>query len=103
MFNEQAWSGFNLGSPALYRIKVHGYLDNRWSNRLGGIAICHVTIAGDVPITILHGKLIDQAALFGVLNSLYSLGFAILSLECEPEPRSGREDRTATVGKEESM
>ncbi len=101
MFNEQeAWSDFNLGSTALYEIKVHGYLDSSWSNRLGGIAIHHATIADTIPITILHGKLVDQAALLGVLNSLYGLGFAILSLECVPEPRPGRGLHAATVGEE---
>jgi hypothetical protein len=33
------------------------------------------------PITILTGRLADQAALTGVLNALHDLGFALLSVE----------------------
>ena len=79
------WSKFNLGTPAVYQITVRGYLDDSWSNQLGGIAIENVTTAGDTPITILRGELVDQAALFGVLNSLYGLGFPIISVACSPE------------------
>jgi len=34
------------------------------------------------PVTILMGRLIDQAALIGVINSLYDLGCPLLSVEC---------------------
>ena len=79
------WSMFNLGTPAIYHISVRGYLDDSWSNQLGGIAIHNTMTADETPITILHGELVDQAALFGVLNSLYGLGFPIMSVECTPE------------------
>lgn len=78
------WPGVTLGSPALYRITVRGYLDDSWSNQLGGIAINNAIIAGETSVTILYGELVDQAALFGVLNSLYGLGFPLLSVECAP-------------------
>ena len=85
MAEEQDWSKFNLGTPAIYHITVRGYLDDSWSNQLGGIAIDNAKTADDTPITILHGEMVDQAALFGVLNSLYGLGFPIISVECVPE------------------
>ena len=85
MPTEQDWSKFNLGSPAIYLIKIRGYLDDNWSNQLGGMAIRHVTATKDVPLTILEGKMVDQAALFGVLNGLYGLGFPILFVECLPD------------------
>lgn len=31
--------------------------------------------------TILSGKVIDQAALMGILNNLYDLGYTILTVE----------------------
>ncbi len=85
MSDKQDWSQFNLGTPAYYRIKIRGFLDESWSNQLGGIVIRHRNKEGPSPITILQGEMVDQAALFGVLNTLYGLGFPILSMECLPE------------------
>jgi len=87
MLEKQDWSQFNLGTPAVYHIKIRGYLDNNWSNRLGGMAIQHRAAVGGITITALHGTMVDQAALFGVLNGLYGLGFPILSVECTPSFR----------------
>jgi hypothetical protein len=81
---EQDWSNFNLGTPAIYCIKICGYLDAEWSNRLGGMTIQHTSADGKTTITDLQGEMVDQAALFGVLNSLYGLGFPILAVECNP-------------------
>ncbi len=85
MQEEQDWSQFNLGTPAVYYIKIRGHLDVDWSNRLGGMTIQHTITASGTTITILQGKMVDQAVLFGVLNSLYGLGFPILSVECNLE------------------
>ncbi|MDX1417146.1 MAG: hypothetical protein R3293_23270 [Candidatus Promineifilaceae bacterium] len=85
MTDESKWPTFNLGTPAIYRITVRGYLDDSWSNQLGGITIQNVAAADDTPFTILHGEMVDQAALFGVLNSLYGLGFPIIGVESVPE------------------
>ena len=76
------WSTITLGTPAIYQITVRGYLEDSWSNQLGGIAIRNSATTQETPITILHGELADQAALFGVLNSLYGLGYPLLSVEC---------------------
>jgi len=78
------WSRFNLGTPAKYQITIRGYLDESWSNQLSGMAIQHVVTADKTHITILQGQLVDQAALFGVLNSLYGLGFPIIEVQCTP-------------------
>lgn len=43
--------------------------------------------AGQVPVTTLVGQLRDQAALFGVLNSLYELHLPILSVEYQEGSR----------------
>ena len=37
---------------------------------------------GQKPVTILSGQVRDQAALMGVLNSLYDLHLKILSVNC---------------------
>ena len=67
--------------PAIYRIRIKGYLDDSWSDRLGGMEIKVMEQAEDAPETILVGWLPDQAALCGVLNALYSLNLALLSVE----------------------
>lgn len=79
------WSVFNLGSSAIYRIVVRGFLDASWSRDLAGMDIRNAAMADQTPITILQGELVDQAALLGVLNRLYGLGFPVMSLECSSE------------------
>lgn len=75
------WSKFNLGTPADYIITVSGHLEEAWSKQLGMTVTYAVTVEND-PITILTGQLIDQAALFGVLNGLYNFGFPLLHVQC---------------------
>ena len=76
-------------TPATYRIRVKGYLDDSWSDRLGGMNI-EVTGQGKAQKATLVGRLTDQAALLGVLNTLYNLHLPLLSLELEEEPDAGR-------------
>lgn len=66
--------------PAKYRIRVKGYLPESWSDRLGGMAITDEGESG-APTTILCGRLLDQAALLGVLNALYGLHLPLVSVE----------------------
>ena len=65
--------------PAIYRIRIKGYLDDSWSDRLGGMEIKVMEQAEEAPETILVGWLPDQAALCGVINALYNLNLALLS------------------------
>jgi len=65
----------------MYRIRIKGYLDGSWSDRLGGMEIKVIEQAEDAPETILVGWLPDQAALCGVINALYNLNLALLSVE----------------------
>ena len=69
-----------LFEPATYSIRVQGALDANWSGRLGGLRSL-VVRAGDQAVTELSGQLADQAALVGVLTSLYDLGMPLLSVE----------------------
>ncbi len=71
-----------LGTPATYRIVVQSALDESWSSRLGSMTITPVSQEHELPVTILVGELIDQAALLGVLNFLYDLAQPLLSVEC---------------------
>lgn len=71
-----------LGTPATYRITVQGYLDSSWSDDFGGLIVNNAVAEDGSPLTTLTGWLVDQAALFGVLDGLYGLGFPLLSVEC---------------------
>ena len=76
-----------LETPATYRIRVQGRLDETWADRLGGMAITSTTTKEKLPVTLLVGHLIDQAALSGVLNALYELHLPLLSVENLDERR----------------
>ena len=60
-----------------YRIRVGGHLDDRWSDRLGGLAVQRQ----DDGTTVLVGPVVDQAALHGVLNGIRDLGLIIISVQ----------------------
>jgi hypothetical protein len=70
-----------LWTPARYRIKVQGHLDQCWSDRLAGLAITTSSQSDESPVTVLTGWLRDQAELSGVLNTLYELHLPLLSVE----------------------
>ena len=67
--------------PAKYQIIIEGRLDQEWSDYLQGMTIAIEGSRGQLPITTLAGQLVDQAALLGVLNALYDLGMALLSVQ----------------------
>ena len=72
----------SMFEPATYCISILGTLDKKWTDYCGGMAIEHDIVLNKYPMTILTGVLADQAALIGILNSLYDLGCPILSVEC---------------------
>ena len=51
--------GLEFDLPATYRIRVKGYLDDRWSDRLGGMEINAIESAHAGPETLLVGWLPD--------------------------------------------
>lgn len=66
--------------PATYRIAVQGRIDPNWSGRLQSMTICQSAENVDPPVTTLEGELTDQAALAGVLNTLYELHMPVVSV-----------------------
>jgi hypothetical protein len=81
MSQTQFGKGMKLETPATYRIRVQGKLDESWFDRLGGMAITPDTAVDKPAVTILVGHLPDQAALSGVLNTLYEVHLPLLSVE----------------------
>ena len=67
--------------PGNYRIRVQGFLDETWSERLGGMTILTSVRGSQGQVTMLIGQLQDQAELSGVLNTLYELHLPLLSVE----------------------
>jgi len=59
-----------------FEIHVKGHLSSQWSDWLEGLQ-AKLLDNGEM---ILSGHLVDQAALMGVLNRLYSLNLALLSV-----------------------
>ena len=68
--------------PATYKISILGTLDKNWSDYFGGMTIEHTLALQQYPMTMLTGILADQAALVGIINSLYDLGCPIITVEC---------------------
>jgi hypothetical protein len=64
--------------PANYQINVLGRIDPAMSDLLGGMTISPDTVEADPQVTTLEGKLRDQTALAGVLNTLYELHLPVL-------------------------
>jgi hypothetical protein len=67
--------------PAFYQIIVQGRIDPTWSDRLEGMAISRQTVEASPSVTTLEGELSDQAALAGVLNTLYELHMPVISVK----------------------
>ena len=73
---------YPFDSPGNYRIRVLGLLDERFSERLGGLHIRHCSLKDhEGPATELVGQVRDQAELAGLLNNLYELHLTIRSVE----------------------
>jgi hypothetical protein len=71
---------FVYDQPGIYAIHIAGRVDKSWSDRLGGLSVTYQENEGqdnDV-VSILCGRLPDQAALFGVLNALYNSSYPLL-------------------------
>lgn len=66
-----------------YAICVVGVLDKSWTDRLGGMTVSEpeVTPENSSPVARLVGWVPDQAALAGILNTLYENHFALLCVQ----------------------
>lgn len=71
----------NLYQPVTYEIKVPGHIDHSWSDWIEGMKVAVESEGKGPPVTTLTGAF-DQAALQGLLRSLYSLGLPLLSVIC---------------------
>ncbi len=65
-----------LTDPASYRIRVMGQVGVEWSEWFGGVTITY----DETNETTLFGQVLDQAALYGILNKIQALGLTLLSV-----------------------
>jgi len=78
----QTTQGLTYDSTAIYKIRIQGYLHESWADRMGGVTIRVESRPEGAPVTVLTGQFQDQAALAGVLNTLYDLSLPLLSVDC---------------------
>lgn len=74
--------GLRVETPASYEIQVQGALGPEWSGRLQGLGIFVKESSYKMPVSVLFGRLKDQAALLGVLNALFALQMPLLLVYC---------------------
>ena len=78
-------SKIHFSTPGCYRIEVEGMLPESWFGRLGDMQVFKInqetTSEVNNKITIMQGKVSDQADLSGILNSLYELHLSLLSVQ----------------------
>ncbi|MDX2429561.1 MAG: hypothetical protein QNK35_01425 [Bacteroides sp.] len=78
--NKKTILDLSFSKPAIYEIKVQGSLTESEAKRLGGLELnVHKNEAGKM-ISTLKGKISDQSALSGILNSLYDMHIMVLSV-----------------------
>lgn len=69
----------------IYQIRVKGVLDKTWSNWLGNVDICAEHSAKDGLVTTMTVELMDQAALFGILDHIRDMNLTLISVNRQGE------------------
>jgi hypothetical protein len=64
----------------VYQIKIKGVLDQSWRNWLGNVEIGSEPHHPAGQVTLLTVNPVDQAALFGILDTIRDLNLALISV-----------------------
>ena len=75
MLNESGSDG-QSSQPAIYHIRIKGHLGRQWTDQFGEFGIT----AEEDGTTLLIGRVVDQAALHGILRKINDLGIVLLSV-----------------------
>jgi hypothetical protein len=69
-------------NPGRYEIRLRGHLDSRWAAWFDGLSLTNESDG----TTIIHGPVVDQAALYGLLQKVRDLGLPLVSVtQVEPD------------------
>ena len=71
-----------MDKTAIYRIRFQGAFDESWQQHLGAGFTVQFDDASVPGTTTITGVMRDQAALLGLLSSLYEVGLPLLAVEC---------------------
>ena len=74
--------------PGFYQIRIQGHLDDQWSEWFEGLTVT-LTDNGD---TLISGRVVDQAALHGLLKKVRDLGMPLISVTPLPPEQAGAMD-----------
>jgi len=72
---------YEFSAPGYYQIIVQGQLRPNWSERIGAMQVLPPSPQQDKGVTVLQGRVSDQAELSGILNTFYELHMALLSVQ----------------------
>jgi hypothetical protein len=81
--NDEHATADNRREAGQYEIRLAGHLDQRWAAWFDGLTLTHQ----DDGTTVLHGPVVDQAALHGLLQKIRDLGLQLVSAaQVSPDP-----------------
>jgi hypothetical protein len=83
---DQQINKFSFKSPSIYKIKVFGDLNERFTERMGGMQLNVERFHKEGPVSVLIGQINDQSALSGILNTLYNSQLTIISVAMLKDP-----------------
>lgn len=79
--NQVQFEGLKYSTPSHYEIVVKSVIPKSFANRFGSMVI--KTVNEEEGTTVLVGELRDQAALAGILNTLYEMHMPIISVKLD--------------------
>ena len=82
--------------PMVYQIRLKGHLGSQWTEWFGGLTIT-LEENGD---TLLTGRVVDQAALHGLLRKVRDLGMPLLAvMRVQPNQADALDVKQVNEGK----
>jgi hypothetical protein len=63
-------------TPGRYEIRLQGHVDSRWAAWFDGLTLTHASDG----TTLIHGPVVDQAALHGLLQKVRDMGLPLVSV-----------------------